>query len=107
MSKTRKEQIEDMLQDDPNDHELRYMLAMEHARGGDDEGAARTFRDLIERKPDYPPAYHMGARALQRLGRLDEAQTMLRQGIPTALKIGDAHAAGEMQELLSHIEAGE
>lgn len=104
MAKSRKEQIEEMLQDEPNDHELRYMLAMEHASGGDDAGAVHVFEELIRREPGYPPAYHMGARALQRLGRIADAQALLQRGIPIALRQGNQHAAGEMQELLSQLE---
>jgi Flp pilus assembly protein TadD len=101
---SRKEQIEAMLRDSPDDVELRYMLAMEHASAGDDAGAVAVFRDLITRAPDYPPAYHMGGRALQRLGRLDEARSLLADGIPRALKQGNSHAAGEMQELLDNLD---
>jgi cytochrome c-type biogenesis protein CcmH/NrfG len=103
--KSRKEQIEEMLAADPNDVELRYMLAMEHASAGDDEGAARCFAELIERSPDYPPGYHQGARALVRLNRLGEACALLERGIPVALQQGNSHAAGEMQELLDSLRA--
>jgi len=104
MSKSRKEQIEDMLRDDPGDHELRYMLAMEHASLGDDSGAVRVFEELIAGNPNYPPAYHMGARALQRLNKIEEARALLQRGIPTALAQNNQHAAGEMQELLAMLE---
>jgi Flp pilus assembly protein TadD len=103
MAKSRKDQIEEMLKDDPGDHELRYMLGMEHVSAGDDAGAARVFAELIEKNPNYPPAYHMGARALQRLGRTGEARDVLSRGIPIALGQGNQHAAGEMQELLSQL----
>ncbi len=102
--KTRQQQIEAMLADEPNDPELRYMLAMEHASQGDDAGAVRCFQDLIALTADYPPAYHQAGRALQRLNRLDEARALLQQGIPAALKKGDQHAAGEMQELLENLD---
>lgn len=101
---SRKEQIEEMLRETPDDTELRYMLAMEHASAGDDVGAVAVFRELIARSPDYPPAYHMGGRTLQRLGRIDEARALLQQGIPAALKAGNQHAAGEMQELLDNLD---
>jgi Flp pilus assembly protein TadD len=101
---SRKEQIEEMLRETPDDVELRYMLAMEHASLGDDAGAVGVFRDLIARSPGYAPAYHMAGRALQRLGRIDEARTLLQQGIPAALKQGNQHAAGEMQELLESLD---
>jgi len=98
------QQILQMLADEPNDPELRYMLAMEHVSGGDDEGAVRCFQELLSANPDYSPAYHQGARALQRLDRICEARELLRRGIPVAMKKDDAHGAGEMQELLASLE---
>ena len=97
-------QIEAMLAEEPNDPELRYMLAMERVSLGDDAGAAQAFRDLIAIAPEYPPAYHMGGRTLQRLGRIGEARSLLEQGIPIALRIGNDHAAGEMQGLLDSLD---
>ena len=102
--KTRKQQIEEMLQDTPDDPELRYMLAMEHASEGDDAGAVRCFEELIRGTPNFPPAYHMAARALVRLGKIDEAKATLRKGIPVALHQGNQHAAGEMTELMESLE---
>ncbi len=102
--KTRKQQIEEMLQETPNDPELRYMLAMEHVSEGDDDGAVRCFEELIQIAPDYPPGYHQGARALVRLGQIDRARSLLEKGIPTAQKVGNHHAAGEMTELMESLE---
>src|SRR5947208_1279774 len=98
MTKSRREMIEEMLADAPNDPELCYMLAMEYVSAGDDAGAVRCFQELIQRAPNYPPAYHQGGRALQRLNRIAEARTLLSQGIPMAIKQGDHHTAGEMTE---------
>ena len=103
-AKSRREQIEAMLTEEPNDAELRYMLAMEYMSGGDDAGAVRCFEELIQATPNYPPAYHMAGRALQRLNRVAEAKALLSQGIPIAQKQGDQHAAGEMMELLQTLE---
>src|SRR5947209_3282241 len=97
-AKTRKERLEEMLAEAPDDAELRYMLAMEHASGGDEEAAVRCFRELLARAPDYAPAYHQAGRALHRLGRIDEARATLQRGIPVALKAGNSHAASEMQD---------
>lgn len=99
-AKTRKQQIEEMLADEPDDAELRYMLAMEYVSEGDDAGAARCFEDLLARTSTYPPAFHQLGRTLHRLGRIAEARDVLQRGIPAALAKGDQHAAGEMQELL-------
>ena len=104
MGMTRKQQLEAMLAEEPRDAELRYMLAMEHVSEGDDEGAMRCFRELLEVAPEYPPAYHMAGQTLERLGRMEEAREVLRRGIPVAEKRGDSHAAGEMQELLDSLD---
>ena|SRR5215510_11107917 len=101
---SRKQRILDMLLDAPDDPELRYMLAMEYAGEGNDAQAVRCFEELIAIDPNYAPAYHMGARTLVRLDRIDEAKTMLERGIPAALAQGNQHAAGEMQELLASLE---
>src|SRR5579884_829988 len=99
-SSDRLTQIRAMLADEPNDPELHYMLAMEHVSQGDDAGAVRCFEELIRLAPNYPPAYHQAGRALQRLNRLAEARQLLERGIPVAQAQGNAHAAGEMLELL-------
>jgi tetratricopeptide (TPR) repeat protein len=101
---TRLQKIEAMLADQPADPELHYMLAMEHASLGDDAGAVRCFQKLIDVAPNYPPAYHMAGRTLQRQGRIDEARALLQKGIPIAMAQNNTHAAGEMQELLDMLE---
>jgi predicted Zn-dependent protease len=104
-SMNRREQIEAMLREEPNDPELRYMLAMEHVSANDDAAAVACFEELLRRRPDFPPAYHMAARALQRLDRIAQAREMLQRGIPIAQARQEAHSAGEMQELLDMLEA--
>jgi cytochrome c-type biogenesis protein CcmH/NrfG len=104
MATNRMERIRSMLAEEPNDPELRYMLAMEFASQGDDAAAVAAFEELIAVAPTYAPGYHMGARALQRLDRITEAKAMLQKGIPAALQQGNHHAAGEMQELLAMLD---
>ena len=91
---SRRQKIEAMLAESPDDAELRYMLAMEYVSAGDDPEAVQSFQELIKRAPQYPPAYHQAGRALQRLNRIAEARALLLQGIPIAVGIGDQHAAG-------------
>ncbi len=102
--KSRKELLEAMLAETPDDPELHYALAMEHASAGDDEQAVRCFRALLERSPNYAPAYHQAGRALHRLGRIADARETLQRGIPLALRQNNSHAAGEMQELLDNLD---
>ncbi len=100
MAKSRRERLEEMLAQDPNDGFLRYGLAMDYAGGGDDESAAKQFAELLRRTPDYVPAYLQAGQVLARLGRDDEARAVYRAGVAAAQKAGDAHAAGELQGFL-------
>jgi Flp pilus assembly protein TadD len=102
--KSRKQQIEEMLAEDPHDPFLRYGLAMEHLSAGQDEEAVRCFRQLLETSPDYVPAYMQAGRTLARLNRLEEARTVFQAGIVAARQQGDQHAAEEMAEFLEGLE---
>jgi Flp pilus assembly protein TadD len=103
-AKSRKEQIETMLAENPTDPFLNYCLAMEWISSGDDEAAVRTFTRLIELDQNYVPAYLQAGQALSRRGRTDEARTMFRRGIEAAQRTGDQHAQGEMQGFLEGLE---
>ena len=96
-AKSRLEQIEELLAQDPDDAFLRYGLAMEYVSRGDDEQAVRCFRDLLSVAGSYVPAYLQLGQALVRLGRTGEARDTFAEGIRVARKEGDAHAAEEMQ----------
>jgi predicted Zn-dependent protease len=98
--KSRKEQIQELLADDPNDPFLRYGLAMEYVSEGNDSEAVRVFQEMFQATPDYVPAYQQAGQALVRLGRAAEAASALRQGITIARGQGNLHAAEEMQGLL-------
>ena len=100
----RKEQIEALLVENPEDSFLRYGLAMEHASAGDDAGAVRVFRDLLARDAEYVPAYLQAGQALIRQGEDDKAKEILKSGIAVAQRKGDDHAAGEMAGLLQAVE---
>jgi Flp pilus assembly protein TadD len=102
--KTRKQQIEEMLAEDPNDAFLRYGLAMEHVSQGEDEAAVRCFQELLTADPNYVAAYMQSGQALIRLGRGPEARTLLSRGVGVAQQQGNGHAAEEMQGFLAGLE---
>lgn len=102
--KSRKQQIEEMLAEDPNDPFLRYGLAMERVSAGQDEEAVRCFEELLRSAPDYVPGYMQAGRALARLNRLDEARAIFQAGILAARQKSDFHAAEEMSGFLEGLE---
>ena len=101
--KSRREQLQEMLADQPDDAFLRYALGMEYVSEGNDEEAVTCFRALCQATPYYVPAYQQAAQALLRLGDAPEAATLLTQGAEVARRQGDLHAAEEMQGLLASI----
>ena len=100
MPSSRKEKIEAMLADDPGDVFLRYSLAMELDKQGDHPRSLALLAELAAGDPPYVPAMFMAGQQLVRLDRIDEARGVLREGIETARRLGNSHAAGEMSELL-------
>ena len=89
-----------MLAEDPEDVTLRYMLAMELDKEDANDRSLELFAQLRSESPPYIPAFFMAAQQLARLGRVDDARTILRDGIEQARAQGDSHAAGEMSEFL-------
>ena len=81
-AKTRKQQLQEMLAEEPNDSFLRYGLAMEYVSEGNDEEAVQCFHDLTAVAPEYVPAYLQAGQALVRLGRTDQARAMFSAASP-------------------------
>lgn len=99
----RREKIEAMLVDEPNDVFLRYSLAMEQCNDGESEAALGLLKTLTEESPPYVPAFFRSAQILEELDRIAESRTFLRDGIEVAREQGDLHAAAEMGEMLSDL----
>jgi tetratricopeptide (TPR) repeat protein len=102
--KTRKQQLEEMLLEEPGDSFLRYGLAMEFVSEGNDSEAINHLHALLQADPAYVPGYHQCGLALVRSGQIDEAREVLREGIVAAQQQGNLHAAEEMGGLLATLE---
>lgn len=100
---TRREKIEALLADDPNDVFLRYSLALELGKEGDSEACLAGLAALQKHEPPYVPAFFMAAQQLAHQDRIEEARAILRDGIEVARQQGNAHAAGEMSEFLTSL----
>jgi predicted Zn-dependent protease len=97
--------LTEILTADPANAFARYGLAMEHISQGSTEVALTEFTTLIHHSPDYVPAYQMSAQTLAKLGRTEEAIARLKEGIFTAQRTNNTHAASEMQTLLEDLTA--
>ena len=101
---SRREKIEALLADDPNDAFLRYSLAMELDKEGQLEPSAALFRGLMADSQPQVAAFFMLAQQLARQNQSLEAVEVLRAGIEQAEIQGDSHAAGEMREFLAGLD---
>jgi tetratricopeptide (TPR) repeat protein len=95
--------LTEILTANPGDSFARYGLAMEHSKAGQTEQALQEFKTLIEKNPDYTPAYFMAAQALAAASRVDEAKRWLVDGISSARRTGNAHAQSEMTAMLEEL----
>jgi hypothetical protein len=108
MGESRRSKIEAMLAADPTDQFLRYSLAMELDKEGDNDRSLARLAELQRDAAPYVPAFFMAAQQLAKLDRVADARETLRRGIDEARVQGNAHAAGEMSEFLASLgSAGE
>jgi tetratricopeptide (TPR) repeat protein len=96
----RLETLRAMLAHDPKNAFARYGLAMELLNTGDAEASVGEFRALLEASPDYTYGYFHGGRALEALGRVEEAREMYEAGMAASREKGDMKALGEIQGAL-------
>jgi predicted Zn-dependent protease len=101
--KSRRQMLEEFVVEKPDDAFSRYGLAIECMNSGDASAAESNFRALLERNPDYVPAYLMFAQMLARESRTSDAKQVLSSGIVAAIRKGDEHARSEMDALLGDL----
>lgn len=97
--------LRSMLAADPGNNFLQYALAQELVKSGDDEAAVAAFQSILDGDPDYQAAYYHSGKALQRLGRLEEASAKYREGIAASHRTGNSHARSELEVALEEIPA--
>ena len=95
--------LTEILTQNPNEPFARYGLAMAYAAEGRQTEALAEFDQIIQRTPDYVPAYQMSAQELLKAGHPDDARTRLQSGLQAANRTHNSHAASEMQAMLDDL----
>lgn len=93
-------QLFKLLEREPNDTFLLYGIGMEYKKLGAHEEAIKFFDRTIERDAGYCYAYYQRGQTLELMGKIDDAKLSYHRGVAAAQKVGDAHAAGELQGAL-------
>lgn len=97
---SRLEAIKALLEQDPANSRVRYMLCMEHLSAEQWPAAVEALADLLSRDPGYVAAYYQAGRASERMDAFDQARDFYRRGIDAARRAGDAHSLSELQAAL-------
>ena len=97
------EELLELLEEDPNDHMLRYGLGMEYLRGEQYAEAIAAFEQTIQTQPSYSVAYRELARCLMRLGQSEKARTILIQGKKVATEKSDLQVIKDIEQLLREL----
>jgi tetratricopeptide (TPR) repeat protein len=99
----RMQQLEKMLEREPNDPFLLYGLALEHKKGSNVPRAIELLQQVIQVDPGYCYAYYQLGQIHAANGDVPAAKRIYEQGIAAAGKKGDAHAAGEIGAALAEL----
>ena len=102
MQEQRIAQLQQMLQDNPNDPFLLYAMALEH-RTLDLHQAQSWFDKLLQQHPDYLPTYYHAAALLTEQGQVQRAKLVYQQGIALAQQQNNAHTLRELRNAYQNL----
>ena len=97
------EQLQRLLEAEPDDAFLLYALAQERAKAGDLDGAVAGYDRVIALDPGHAYAWFHKARAQEQAGAAGDAADTLRAGLQAARAVGDHKAAAEIAAYLGDL----
>jgi tetratricopeptide (TPR) repeat protein len=98
---SRLQDLEAMLDANPDDPFLIYALAREYELGKATMQALLMYEHLVTDHPDYIATYYHYSKLLYSAGNRNEAIRLLQKGIEKGIPLGDHHAVSEMKSLLA------
>lgn len=94
----------EFLQDDPRDPFLRFALATEYLKRGNDGEALSLFGQLVEDRPDYVGTYYHLGKLYDRMGRPEDARQTYQRGIAECVRQSDRHSESELRAALMELD---
>lgn len=104
METSRLERLKAMLQSDPGDPMLHYMLANEYFKLKKYAETVEHVETYLKHREDEGAAYRILGHALLKLGRIEEARRAFQDGVKAALKYHHPGMAEEFEEILKELE---
>ncbi|MBI3511135.1 MAG: tetratricopeptide repeat protein [Bacteroidetes bacterium] len=101
---SRKEQLEELLKEDPRDPFLHYGVALEYAKEGKLKEAIVRLEKLIAENENYLGAYYQLGQFYEKENETEKAKNIYSRGIALAKKQGNRKTEGEMRSALEMLE---
>jgi len=98
---SRLQDLEAMLDANPDDPFIIYALAREYELLNSTMQALLMYEHLVTDHPDYIATYYHYAKVLYSAGNRNEAIRLLQKGIERGTALADHHAVSEMKSLLA------
>src|SRR6185436_8520162 len=89
--------LEEYLKDDPGDAFTLYALALEYANREEYVIANNYFSTLVNKHPDYLPAYYQFGKVKEKLNDKQQANELYLNGIELAKNQNDHHTLNELR----------
>jgi tetratricopeptide (TPR) repeat protein len=100
----RLEQLQQMLEQEPNDEFLQYAIAIEYFSSQNFEKALSCLKDIIHNKPNYLAVYYQTGKCYEELKQFEEAKSIYAKGIDVAQKQNKTKTLNELKEALFLLE---
>lgn len=97
-------QLKELLEDDPEDADLYFLLGKALLDGKRAAEAAERLAEAAARNPDHAAIRRFWGEALRDSGDAGQAVRVWREGIDIAERTGDLQAGREMNALLRKLE---
>lgn len=101
---TRLTQLQQMLEQEPNDVFLHYAIAIEYFSAADFKEALSRFKIILSDYPDYLSAYYQTGKCHEELQQTEEAKEVYAKGIELAQKQNKTKTLNELREALFLLE---
>lgn len=100
----RLQQLQDLLEDSPNDPFLLYAIAKEFESLERTKEALQGYKQLTELHPNYVGTYYHYAKLLEKEEEFTAALDVYQAGMAIARQQGDLHALGELSNAKTNLE---
>lgn len=96
-------QIQQFLEETPDDNFLIHALALEYVKAEDDGEAKKWFEKNLDHSPQYIPTYYHLGKLFERCQLENEAIRIYAMGMEVAKGANDQHAYSELRSVYEEL----